>query len=94
MDLKKLAQEVGAVAAAITGVAPTITTVVDLVQTLEKVGSDLKSVPLGTDGQPLTLDAAQAHLASSVAASQRQDQAIRDQANAALAENAAEGKTE
>ncbi len=86
MDFKAIAIAVGKVILAQTGVAPIITTVGEMRGALGTLQHDILA-PVPAD---LTLEQAQTHLAASIATSQQQDNTIRDNANAALAENAAE----
>ncbi len=85
--LKKLI----AVAADVAGIAvPVIGDVKAAAALFTAIAKDLQNVPLDAAGQPLTLEAAQAHLAASSATSATQDEAIRLQAHAALKDNGAE----
>lgn len=94
MNLTALANAALAVAGIATGVGPVVTNVVQLGKLLGQLGQDLQAVPNDpATGLPLTLDAAQAHLAAARAASKTQDDTIRQNALDALAENAAEGKS-
>lgn len=92
MNLTALAAAAVKVAGIASGAGPVITNVVQLGTLLKQLGADLQASPIDTTtGKPLTLEAAQAHLAAARAASQTQDDTIRTNALAALAENEAEG---
>jgi hypothetical protein len=85
--LKKLL----AAAADVAGIAvPIVADVKAAASLLGAIAKDLQNVPLDANGQPVTLEAASAHLAASTAASATQDEAIRLQAHAALKDNGAE----
>ncbi len=93
MDIKALANIALQVAGIASGAGPMVTNVVQLGGLLKQLGSDLSALPNDpTTGQPMTLSAAEAHLAGARAASKTQDDMIRANALAALAENAAESK--
>jgi ubiquitin len=92
MNLIALAKAAADVAGIAAGVGPVVSNVAQLGTLLKQLGSDLQAAPIDTTtGKPMTLEAAQAHLAAARAASHTQDDTIRANALKALAENEAEG---
>lgn len=92
MNLVALAQAALAVAGIVEpGLAPAITTANQLGKLLKSVGNDLANAPVDSrTGLPMTLADAEARLKLAHAKSDQQDNTIRANALAALAENAAE----
>ena len=86
MNILGIASVVETALEQVEGVKRIITTVEDLVSGLTVLAGHLKTVP-----PDLTLQDAQQQLQAAQESSKTQDQAIRDQANAALADNAREG---
>ena len=86
MNFLKLAE----VAAEILG-GPIASNAAQLVTALGKMRSDLSALPFDSDGKPLTLEAASAHLTAARAASQAQDAALKAQAQQALDDDARQG---
>jgi hypothetical protein len=88
VDFTKIATEATAIAEAVSGVSPIITTAVQLGTLLKSIGTHLSNAPKNADGSDVTLDQAKTRLASATLASQIQDDKIRAETAANLAENA------
>lgn len=89
--LKALASATEGLIGIATGVAPVISNVVQLAGFLKAVASDLEKTPTDpATGLPLTLDQAHARVDLATTKSHAQDDRIRTNAAAALAENARE----
>lgn len=88
INLKKLVSEAVSIGTALSGAVPVVSNVVQLASLLSKISGDLSSIPADpSTGQPLTLEAAEAHLAVAQQASATQDDSIRQQAEQALHDN-------
>lgn len=91
IDFRKLATEAAAVAEAASGVAPIISTAVELGTLLSSIGKHL-TLAVNADGSPMTLEQATTRLKAATLASQIQDDKIRAETAANLAENAKDDK--
>lgn len=88
MDLKALATTALGVASAFSGAVPVVGNVLQLAGLLRSLAGNLEAEPTDpATGQPMTLDEATVRLQAAIARSNAQSDTIRQNAEAALAEN-------